>query len=134
MRTGRPTKLTPALQQEVVTLLRAGNYIETACAFVDVDKASLYAWLKRGNRQKTGIYRDFLNATEKAIAEAEIRDLEVIRKDGAWQGAAWRLERKFPDKWGRRDRHELTGKDGGPIELTPFVIELHQGPPPSRPA
>jgi hypothetical protein len=32
------------------------------------------------------------------------------------------------------DRHELTGKDGGPIELTPFVIELHQGPPPPRPA
>jgi hypothetical protein len=29
----------------------------------------------------------------------------------------WRLERRFPDRWGRR-RLEVTGADGGPIEVT----------------
>lgn len=28
----------------------------------------------------------------------------------------WRLERRFPDRWGRR-RVELTGADGGPVEV-----------------
>lgn len=32
-----------------------------------------------------------------------------------WQASAWRLERKFPRKWGRLDRIENSGKDGGPI-------------------
>ena len=32
-----------------------------------------------------------------------------------WQASAWRLERKFRDRWGRVDRHELTGKDGEAI-------------------
>jgi transposase len=115
MRTGRPTKLTTDLQERIVQLLRAGNYIETACSFCDIDKPTLYAWLKRGNRQRAGIYRDFLNATERAIAEAEIRDLEEIRKAKDWTAKAWRLERKFPKRWGRQDRLEHSGPDGGPI-------------------
>ena len=107
MKGGRPTKLTPDVQDRIVRLLRAGNYIETAAAFCDIDKPTLYAWLKRGNRQRKGIFREFLNAVDAAQAEAEIRDLEVIRKEGAWQGAAWRLERKFPRRWGRHDRLDI---------------------------
>ena len=114
---GRPTKLTQDLQQQIVTLLRAGNYIETACSYVGVDKQTLYSWLKRGNRQKAGKFREFLDVTEKAIAEAEIRDLEAVRKDGSWQARAWRLERKFPHRWGRRERTEHTGADGGPVAV-----------------
>jgi transposase len=34
----------------------------------------------------------------------------------AWQAAAWILERRHPDRWGRRERVELTGRDGGPVE------------------
>ena len=37
-----------------------------------------------------------------------------------WQADAWFLERKFSDRWGRKDpikvQAELTGKDGGPIQ------------------
>jgi len=128
-RTGRPTKLTPETQTKIVNLLRAGNYVETAAAFCDIDKPSIYDWLKRGNRQKTGIYRDFLNAVERAQAEAEIRDLEAIRKDGAWQGSAWRLERKFPQKWGRKERLEHVGTDGGPIQVATIRFGGRYKPP-----
>ena len=30
--------------------------------------------------------------------------------DGTWQAAAWKLERRYPDEWGRRDRLELDVK------------------------
>lgn len=133
---GRPTKLTQELQDKLVTVIKAGNYIETACAYVGIDKSTFYDWLKRGAREKQRLaqnprarirkkeepYVEFSNAVEKALAEAEVRDVAIIGKAATenWQAAAWRLERKFPERWGRKDRFALehTGKDGGPIETS----------------
>lgn len=107
---GRPTKLTPELQDKVCKLVSAGNYIETAAAFVGVSKTSLYDWMKKGNEQKKGIHRNFLNAIEKALAESEIRDNMTISNAanaGAWQAAAWRQERKNALHWGRQERVDM---------------------------
>jgi len=81
-----------------------GAYIETAAAYAGINKSTLYDWMKRGARAKSGKYKEFSNAIEKALAESEMRDLAVIAKASQenWQAAAWRLERKFPDRWGRR--------------------------------
>lgn len=101
---GRPEKLTPELQQKIVDAIRMGAYIETAAAYAGINKSTLYDWMKRGARAKSGKYKEFSNAVEKALAESEMRDLAVIAKASRenWQAAAWRLERKFPDRWGRR--------------------------------
>ena len=37
--------------------------------------------------------------------------------DPIWQADAWLRERKNPDRWGRRDRMEHSGKDGGDIKI-----------------
>lgn len=117
---GRPEKLTPELQQKIVDALRLGNYIETAAAYAGVSKTTIYDWLKKGARSKKGKYKDFSNAVEKALAEAEMRDVALIGNAAKenWQAAAWRLERKFPARWGRKTQHEITGKEGNPIEVT----------------
>lgn len=129
----RPTKLNSEIQNKIVTAIRAGNYIETAAAYAGISKSTLYDWLRRGEREKQRVeknpryrirksekpYVEFSDAVEKALAEAEIRDVAIIAKaaEEHWQAAAWRLERKFPERWGRKDRHEITGRDGGPIEV-----------------
>ena len=113
----RPTKLTPKLQEDILKVIRSGNYIETACAYVGINKSTFYDWLKRGAREKDRleknprarirksekIYVEFSNAVEKALAHAEIRDVAIIGKaaEENWKAAAWRLERKFPERWGR---------------------------------
>jgi hypothetical protein len=106
---GRPSDITPELIEEICKYLKAGNYIETACAMVDIAKPTLYEWLKKGNREEQGIYRDFLNAVKRAQATAEVRDVTIIAKasENQWQAAAWRLERKFPDRWGRSVKVEM---------------------------
>lgn len=118
---GRPSKLTPELQERILQLIRKGNYIEVACAAVGIDKSTYYKWLQRGQQAKSGKYFDFFIAAKKAEREAETAFLDRIReaafKDKDWKAAAWYLERKYPERWGRKERHEVTGEDGGEITL-----------------
>jgi transposase len=118
---GRPTRLTPELQAKLCDAIRAGNYMETAAAFAGIRKATLHNWLRRGARQSQGIYHAFSEAVEKALADSEARDVALIAKaaaEGQWQAAAWRLERKFPDRWGRRDRHQVEANIQGTVKVT----------------
>ena len=125
---GRPTKLNEDITEEIVKAIKLGNYLETAAAYVGISKSTLYDWLRRGKReiervekdsrrkvkQDEQIYVDFSYAVQKALAESEMRDVLNISRASEiqWQAAAWRLERKFPDKWGRVNRtSELDRKE-----------------------
>lgn len=109
-RPGRPSKISPEIQARVVQAIQAGNYLEVAAAYAGLSKDTLYRWMKAGARSSSGPYREFSDAIQKALADAEVRDVALIAKaaaDGEWTAAAWRLERKFPDRWGRRVRHDV---------------------------
>lgn len=145
---GRPCLLTPELQDQIVKYLHAGAYIETACAAAGIHKDTLYDWLKKGAAARADGRDDkfstFSDAVEKAMAEAELADINRIGaaavgrparfdKNGKqiqseiqpnWMAAAWRLERKFPQRYGRRVAMEHTGKDGKPIETTVTVTDV----------
>lgn len=111
MKKGRPTSLTPALQSKVISAIKAGAYVETAAAFAGISKDTFYAWLRKGAKESPGQpYREFSDAVEEAQVFSELNDLRVIDQaaaKGQWQAAAWRLERKFPQRWGRRQEVDL---------------------------
>lgn len=54
----------------------------------------------------------FWQTIKKAEAEAEARNTALIQTQASksWQAAAWWLERKFPDRWGRKDKVQLDGR------------------------
>jgi len=120
-----PIDLTPELQETVVGALRAGNYIETAAALVGIHHDTLREWVKKGRRGDPR-YEEFASAVAQAIASAEARDLAVIGKAAGehWQAAAWRLERRFNDRWGRKNDVALSGKAGAPPIKMELVIDL----------
>lgn len=103
----------------IVRALRVGAYVEDAAQSAGVAVATVYNWLARGeeHRDSNGKtparekpYVEFLEAVEKARADAVVANLALVRKAaqrGSWQAAAWWLERTRPDKFGRRDRHEV---------------------------
>ena len=132
---GRPTKLTPQVQARIVQAIVGGNDITVAAAYAGIGKTTFYEWLERGRKEAARLaassrakpkdsetpFAEFADAIQKAQADAETRNVALIAKaaqEGTWTAAAWWLERKYPERWGRKDRHEVTGKDGEPFSIT----------------
>ncbi len=118
---GRPLKLTPTIQTRICKLIRDGNFRCVAARAAGVGVTTLTTWLARGKRRKTGPYRAFRAALLEAEQEAEIKMVARVVKASAKDAkhAEWWLERKRPDRWGRKDKSkvELTGADGKPFQI-----------------
>jgi transposase len=120
---GTTPKLTEELISAMSAAIRGGAYVETAAALCGISKDSLYRWLRQSEQAGAKAeFRALSDAVKKAMAEAELRDLAVIDKaaqEGVWTAAAWRLERKHPEKWGRQARVQIehSGPNGAPISL-----------------
>lgn len=104
--------------------IRIGLTNTTACKQVGISRKGCADWLKNGRDWEEGDdpkYLDFLIRYEAAIAESECTMLERIQKAAAQEGdvkaAQWYLERLFPERYGKQQRLEVTGKDGD--ELIP---------------
>ena len=119
-RSGRTPKLTPEVQKLIVDAVAAGNYLHHAAQYAGIHIATLERWKQVGAREKVGIYHDFFEAVKKAEGQAIARNVAIISKAAAtsWQAAAWLLERKYFADWGRKERLEHTGKDGGPVAVS----------------
>jgi len=101
---GRPSKLTPKLRKEIVSLIKAGCFIEMTCALVGINKSTYYAWMKRGKESKRRTHlRTFYDEVTRAHAICELRMVKIISKaaEEDWRASAWFLERKFPQRWGK---------------------------------
>jgi hypothetical protein len=68
---------------------------------------------------------ELLDGVERAKATAEVRAVAQITKAGEthWQANAWYLERTNFEKWGRKDRVQITGPNDGPIQTQSVSTE-----------
>jgi hypothetical protein len=121
-KTGRPSKL-PQVQVQIIAAVKAGNYRSTAAALAGIQGRTLAEWIRRGTAGDPE-FSHFSHLLKKAEAAGEAADLARIKRASirSWTAAAWRLERKYPERWGRKDRlvaeveHHGTGLR---IEWTP---------------
>jgi len=123
---GRKPKLTPELQQEIVKAIRLGNYIEVSAACAGICKQTLYNWLRRGERAKSGKYRQFLDAVQRAVAEAEVVNVGQVSRaatQGDWKAATWRLERQHRDRWGSGQKRSEEDDKTANHEIVARVLE-----------
>jgi hypothetical protein len=85
--------------------LADGNYRDTACQVADISKVTFYATLKRADAGEPAAIA-FVNAVQKAEAWAESETVRNVRNASKlpqfWAAGMTWLERKSPDKWGRR--------------------------------
>lgn len=113
----RPSLLTPERQAVIVEWTAEGNRVENAAAAAGVNAATFHNWMARGRVERDRLartpkgkprasevrYLEFLEAIEKARAEALATAIGEIRKAGQrdWKALAWWAERTYPELYGR---------------------------------
>ena len=93
----RRTKLNPQRQALIIEALQLGMTIELASKYAGIEQKTFYNWMNRGRREGEGIYFQFLQAIEKAIAKSALVNMAIIQKaakEGTWQASAWIMERR----------------------------------------
>jgi hypothetical protein len=96
-------KMTPATQARLVQALELQATRRDACAWAGISYETLRAWMVKDSAISAMV--------ESAEARGRIgllAKIEQASNAGVWQAAAWKLERRDPDGYGRRDRLELT--------------------------
>lgn len=107
---GRPPTITPEIVAEFARFLRAGNFFETVCDFLGVERATAKEWMRRGKRElvrmeregeetpaeRETLYVEFLLGNREAVSASEMHDLAIIGQVAA--GKPRRITRRtLPD-------------------------------------
>lgn len=103
---GRPTKYTPENTEKILAAIRVGAPFTHACRVGGVSFETFNEWRKQ--------YPEFSESVKVAEGESVKNALDVIDKaalKGNWAAAAWRLERRYPHEFGRRDRMPIDERE-----------------------
>lgn len=114
---GRPTKRTPETVKKLCDAIRLGASYADACGFAGVHFDTFNEWRKD--------FPEFSDAVKEAEGAGRVQLIAKIQKaanDGNWQAAAWMLERRDPQNYGRTMRTQVTGADGGPVQMAAQVV------------
>lgn len=120
---GRPSKLfkDPKTQETILKAIEQGNYFVTACEAAGVKYPMFRYWMRKGEQAKSGKYKEFVDKVHQARAVAEQKCVKnwVSQIPSDWRAARDFLARRYPERWSAHDkvRQEVTGKDGGPIQV-----------------
>ena len=123
---GRPSKLNEDTKGRLLQAIRLGCTYDKACSFAGISYQTLRNWIKRGEQATKGQYFDFVDELKKAEASAVVgwlAHIEKAAKEGTWQAAAWKLERRYPREWGKGERADDSSEIPTAADL-PDVIEV----------
>lgn len=122
MKVGRKTKLTEKMIEEIAKHIELGMINKDVAQLVGISETTFYNWMNEGENSKddNNIFRKFYLKVKEAEAKAIKRNLAIIQRaanEGNWQAAAWFLERKRPEDWGRKERVNINADDGITIKV-----------------
>ncbi len=104
---GRPSKLTPEVQEKVLQALGLGNTRAHAAVYAGVGERTFRRWMAEGQEEGEGPYTELRQAVLAAESRAQMLATGCIAKairDGDWKAAAWMLERRVPEHYAPRSR------------------------------
>lgn len=110
----KATKFTPERVERFLQAVRLGSTFRLAAQYAGFDHATFYRWLERDATFATQV-----KEAEGAAVVGWLAKIEKAANDGAWQAAAWKMERRYPDDFGRRERIEQTVEVSGHLDTGP---------------
>ena len=137
---GRPRaipRVPVELRTKVIELARAGHALEVVAEYLDIGRSTLFGALARAEeareRRNAGeelspddqAELDFCSVLRSVRAEVAMKHETKQQAGGPdWKASAWLLERRYPDVYSARSKTEITGADGGPVNINAAVVIL----------
>lgn len=131
---GRPSKLTPEVEDKLLTALRAGNFRGPSAFYAGVSMRALQEWMAAGKRDPKsdfGRLRALVLQAEKGAEIAHVANIAKAAREGDWKAAAWWLERKASARWAR-PQPKPDARDGTGQPAVQVVVQKYEaeGTPP----
>lgn len=137
---GQPPKLLKAgVKDRLLFALDKGASYQIACGFAGITYTTLRRWVLRGEeiadldeeqieKHPDKIYYDLVHSMREVESSAALKWLGKIDKAAEfhWQAAAWKLERRYPNEYGRSIAEDPNagGKDGSIEKAKETVNQL----------
>lgn len=101
---GRPPVMTEEVQQNILRTIRLGLHADRAALAHGISSSTLRNFRRRNP--------DFATAIKQAEAEAESGFLSklLMHTEKQWTACAWMLERRWPQRWSKREHVEVSTK------------------------
>jgi hypothetical protein len=116
----RPTKYTAEVVERITEAIGLGATYELAAAYGGISYDTFRTW-----RETKPAFFVALKEAEGEAAVRWLRRIEAAAEDDKhWQAAAWKLERRYPQDYGRTvATQEHTGAAGGPLRIVIETID-----------
>ena len=107
---GSRRKINAEITAKLVEAIKSGSTNRLACQYAGIGQTTFYETLQ--------IDAEFAKAIKGAEASGAMKFLSRITdaSELQWQAAAWMLERRFPEEYGKRVV-EHSGQGGGAIQI-----------------
>ena len=118
----RPLKLTPEVEKAICDAIReTGCSVEASAAAAGVSASALFEWQARGRREASGLFVQFVEALTRAREASELTLVRSVLAGGErdWRAAAFLLERRFPERYGRQRIGEAADASGAVVVYVP---------------
>jgi hypothetical protein len=123
---GRRSKYTPETVDKLTQAIRLGATYKLACDYAGISQETFSQWMNGKP--------EFSEAVKDAEGEGAVKLLAVIERAAngvkgdngeyiltpVWQAAAWKLERRYPQMYGKQ-AIEVSGPNGVPIRVKAFI-------------
>ena len=126
---GRPCGLTPQKEKILLDAIQRALSYKQASALAGISYMTLNRWRKKGSEPgappEFSDFCDRLATAEAKAADALCRAISKAARSGHWQAAAWMLERRYPEDWGRRESLPAPPEPPPPVSetVTPEQME-----------
>ena len=117
----KKSKLTTARAKRICDALAVGATLQSAAEYAGIHRDTLRHWIQKGERMHRGIYARLAEDVYEAQGRAKVAALATIArasKDGDWKAAAWFLERREPEGYGRQDKLDVSATVSATIDDT----------------
>lgn len=123
---GRPTKYSLDLQKRICDKLKRGCSRTAAVGTSGIDYVTFLSWMANNS-----IFSNAVHDAESVAEELVTNRLfeEATNPNGDWRATVEFLKRRRNKDWGDQTKTELTGVNGGPVQIESKTIdELKQLP------